>query len=135
MACREVRERHLVGSADFGFDVVNLAGETVWRKPLGHCCSVEKSPIHALRSRTEHAMKSDSACGHDQFAFRSTVGWELLSFTEPRDNGRYTRVETLSWRPEGSNAVDECVVRTQSISRKVFGASLVRRKHRRVDVA
>src|SRR5213595_1999242 len=40
VACREVRERHLVAATNFGIHVVNLAGETVWRKPLCHCVSV-----------------------------------------------------------------------------------------------
>src|SRR3989442_14990952 len=40
VACREVRERHLVGATNFGIHMVNLAGETIWRKPLCHCVSV-----------------------------------------------------------------------------------------------
>src|SRR6202030_2671248 len=75
VACRKVRERHLVGAANFGIHVVNLAGETVGRKPLGHCVSVQKCAIDALGLRPEHAMKSDGSCGHEQFSFRLLVWW------------------------------------------------------------
>jgi hypothetical protein len=40
-ACREVRERHLVGAAYVGIDMVNLAGEAVWRKSLGDRVGVQ----------------------------------------------------------------------------------------------
>ena len=32
----EIRERHFVGAADFGVQLVDLAGESVRRKPFGH---------------------------------------------------------------------------------------------------
>src|SRR5439155_1203753 len=35
-SCGEIRERHLVGAAHLGIQVVNLANESVWRKPFGH---------------------------------------------------------------------------------------------------
>ena len=38
----EIRERHLVGATDFRVQVVNLAGESVRRKPLGHRVRVEE---------------------------------------------------------------------------------------------
>ena len=65
----EVRERHLVGAADFGVQVVNLAGEPVRRKPFGHRVGVEERPIDSFRRRTQHAVKSDGVCGHDHLAF------------------------------------------------------------------
>src|ERR1700730_18777844 len=40
VAVREVGERHPEGAADFGIHVMNLAGKTVWRKPLGHCVRI-----------------------------------------------------------------------------------------------
>jgi len=73
VACCEVRERHAVGAADFGIHVVNLACETVWRKPLGNCVSVQERSIDAFRIGAEHAVKSDGASGHGRFAFQFTV--------------------------------------------------------------
>jgi hypothetical protein len=40
MSCGEIRERHLVGAAYLGIQVVNLASESVWRKPFGHCVGI-----------------------------------------------------------------------------------------------
>ena len=65
VARREVRERHLVGTADPGIHVMNLAGETVWRDPLRHRVSIQKRPVDPFRIRTEHTVKSDDAYRHD----------------------------------------------------------------------
>src|SRR6266511_2628955 len=62
MPCGEIRERHLVGAADLGIQVVNLASESVWRKPFGHCIGIQERPIDSLRRRTEHAVKPDGVC-------------------------------------------------------------------------
>ena len=62
MSCGEIRERHLVGAADLGIQVVNLAGESVWWKPFGHCVGIQERPIDSLRRRTEHAVKPDGIC-------------------------------------------------------------------------
>ena len=48
LAGGEVRERHLVGAADLGVQVVDLAGESVRRKPLGHRVGVEERPIDSF---------------------------------------------------------------------------------------
>ena len=40
VAGREVRERHFVGAANPGIQVVHLAGKAVRREPLGHCGSI-----------------------------------------------------------------------------------------------
>jgi hypothetical protein len=61
----EISERHLVSAADLGFQVVNLAGEPVWRKPFGHRVGVQERPIDFLWSRAQHAMKPDGVCWHD----------------------------------------------------------------------
>jgi hypothetical protein len=65
VACGEVRERHLVGAADFGIEVVNLARKAVWREPFGHCVWIEERSIDFLRRRTEHSVKLDGRCGHN----------------------------------------------------------------------
>jgi len=65
LSCGEVSERHLVGAADLGFQVVNLAGEPIWRKPFGHRVGVQERPIDFLWSRAQHAMKPDGVCWHN----------------------------------------------------------------------
>src|SRR5207249_9673820 len=67
LACREVRERHLVAAPDSGVHVVNFAGEAVRRKPLRHCDGVEESAVHALGRGAEHAMKADRIRCHGLF--------------------------------------------------------------------
>src|SRR4029453_8613546 len=63
-ACGEIRERHLVGAADFGMEVVNLARKAVRREPFGHCVWIEERPIDFLRRRTGHSVKLDGCWGH-----------------------------------------------------------------------
>ena len=65
MARGEIRERHLEGTADFGVHVMNLARESVRRKPFGHCVGIQERAIDLLRRRTEHAVKPDGICRHD----------------------------------------------------------------------
>jgi hypothetical protein len=48
LARREVRERHLVGAAHLRIDLVDLAGETVWRQPLGHGVRIEEGAVDPL---------------------------------------------------------------------------------------
>src|SRR5438552_4172040 len=62
MSCGEIRERHFVGAADLGIQVVDLAGESVWRKPFGHRVGIQERPIDSLRGRTENAVKPDGVC-------------------------------------------------------------------------
>jgi hypothetical protein len=66
----EVREGHLVRTADFRIYMVNLARKAVRRKPFGHCIWIEECAIEFLRRRTEHSVKPDGACGHEYFSFR-----------------------------------------------------------------
>jgi hypothetical protein len=73
MSCGEIRERHLVGAANFGIQLVNLAGESVWWKPFGHCVRIQERAIDSLRRRTKYTMKSDGVCRHAFVSFRSVV--------------------------------------------------------------
>ena len=59
LAGGEISERHLVGAADFRVQVMNLARESIRRKPLGHCVRIEERPINSLRRRPEHTVESD----------------------------------------------------------------------------
>src|SRR5467141_1304551 len=70
MARGEVCERHLVGTADFRIQMVNLAGKAIRREPFGHCVGIEKRPIDSLGRSTEHTVEPDDVCGHDHFASR-----------------------------------------------------------------
>src|SRR5207245_8913685 len=56
VACREVREGHSVGAADFGIYVVNLAREAVRREPFGHCVCIEACWIDLLGHPAAHAV-------------------------------------------------------------------------------
>src|SRR5262245_17504002 len=59
LASGEVRERHLECAADLRVHVVDLARESVRRKPFRHGVGVQKRPINFFRRRAEHAMKSN----------------------------------------------------------------------------
>lgn len=59
LAGAEISERHPVGAADFGVQVINLARESIRRKPLGHRVRVEERPINSLRRRPKHSVESD----------------------------------------------------------------------------
>jgi hypothetical protein len=65
----EIRERHLVGAADFGLQVMNFAGKPVWGKPFGHRVSIQERPINFLRWCTEDAVKPDRIRRHDFLSF------------------------------------------------------------------
>ena len=67
MARREVREGHLERAADPGVHVMDLAGEAVRRKPLGHSVSVKEGAIDTFRSGPDYAMQSNGVCRHDYF--------------------------------------------------------------------
>src|SRR5512143_955326 len=56
----EIRERHLVGTVDPGIELMNLAGEPIRRKPLGHCIGIQERPIDSLGSSTKYSVKPDS---------------------------------------------------------------------------
>jgi hypothetical protein len=68
LAGGEISERHLVGAADFRVQVMDLASESIRRKPLGQCVRIEERPINSLRRRPEHAVEPDGvyfACQHN----------------------------------------------------------------------
>ena len=69
VAGSKIGERHLESPTDFHIHVMNLAGEAVGWQPLGDGVSFQKGAIDALGIRLEYAVKSDSACSHDQFPF------------------------------------------------------------------
>jgi hypothetical protein len=45
-------------------DVVNLAGEAVWRQPLDHGVWIQKRPKDSLGLRLQDAVKTDATIGH-----------------------------------------------------------------------
>src|SRR6185369_4530872 len=64
---REVCERHFVSASDFGIEMINLAGESIWRKPFRHGARIDEGAVNSLRFGPEHSMKSDGVgivCGH-----------------------------------------------------------------------
>ena len=61
LARSEIREGHLVGSADSGVYVVNLAREAVWGKPLDHGVRIKKRAVNSFGLGLEDPMQSDSA--------------------------------------------------------------------------
>jgi hypothetical protein len=71
LACREVRERHLVRAANAGVDVVNLAGESVWGKPFDLRVRIEERSIDPLGLGPQDSVKADCA-GHDAILLSMT---------------------------------------------------------------
>jgi hypothetical protein len=68
LAGAEISKRHLVGATDFRVQVVDLARESIRRKPLSQCVHIDERPINSLRRRPEHTMKSDGVyfvCRHN----------------------------------------------------------------------
>jgi hypothetical protein len=63
LARREVRERHLVGTANASVCVVNLTCEAVRWQPLYHSVSVEEGAIDFFWRRAKDAVKTD-CIGH-----------------------------------------------------------------------
>jgi hypothetical protein len=55
----EVGEGHFVAAADLGVEVMDFAGESVWREPFGHGVGVEEGAVNALRRGAEDAVKFD----------------------------------------------------------------------------
>ena len=67
LAGREVGERHLETAAHLRVHVMNLACESIGRKPLAHGVGVEESAIYSFWFRPEDAVKSDGMCCHGQW--------------------------------------------------------------------
>ena len=55
----EIGEGHPVATADLGLQVVDFAGEPVWRKPFCHGLGIQESPVDFLRPRAEYTVKAD----------------------------------------------------------------------------
>jgi len=55
----EVGEGHFVGAADFGFEVVDFAGEAVGREPFGLGVGVEEGAIDAFGRGPEDSVEAD----------------------------------------------------------------------------
>jgi hypothetical protein len=66
-AAGEVGEGHFVGAADFGFDVVDFAGEAVGGEPLDLGIGIEEGAIDSFGCGTQYAVKSD--CAWHSFVF------------------------------------------------------------------
>jgi len=67
-ATRKVRERHLVCAANLRLKMMDLARESIWRKPFADCGRIDKCAVDSLRRRREHSMKFDRVriiCCHD----------------------------------------------------------------------
>src|SRR5215813_6847033 len=92
----EVRERHPVGAADPGVQMVNLASKSIRREPLGHCIGIEERPIDSFGCCTEHAMEPDGVCLHvDCSCELANVigiadGWAVMP-RHPRHNDSHWR--------------------------------------------
>ena len=68
LAGGEISKRHLVGAADFRVQLMNLARESIRRKPLSQCVRIEERPINSLRRRPQHTVESDRVyfvCRHN----------------------------------------------------------------------
>jgi hypothetical protein len=59
----EIAERHLVGAADFGVEVMHGAGKAVGRQPLRHGIGLDEGTIDFLGGRCEDAVQADGV-GH-----------------------------------------------------------------------
>lgn len=70
LAGTEVGEGHLLNAADPGLDLMNFAGESVWRKPLGHRIGIQERAVNPLRCCPEHSVKSNGGC----------VVWHIFPF-------------------------------------------------------
>lgn len=55
----EISEGHLVAAADFRVQMMDLARESIRRKPLAQGVSIEEGPINSLWRRLEHTVESD----------------------------------------------------------------------------
>src|SRR5690606_7600786 len=61
LAGGEVRERHPVGTAYPGIQLVHLAGEPIGRQPLDHRVRIQECPIDPFGRSPEDTVKTDGA--------------------------------------------------------------------------
>src|SRR6185295_2934803 len=78
MPCGEVREGHLVRTADLGLDVLDLACEAVRRQPLCHGIGIEERSIDPLRWCTKYPVKLDGVLGHCLFSLLCDGRWAVI---------------------------------------------------------
>src|SRR5689334_25180819 len=83
MAGSEICERHLVRTADLGVLLVNLARESVGRKPFGHRICLEERPIDSLGCCAQHAVKLDGVWHHLLLSYALSITWKSYSFIMP----------------------------------------------------
>jgi hypothetical protein len=68
LAGAEIREGHPVAAADFPVCLMNLAGESIRRKPFDHGVRIQERAIDPLRLCAEHSVESNGvgvAGGHN----------------------------------------------------------------------
>jgi hypothetical protein len=94
----EVGERHLERAIDLRVQVMNLARESIWRKPLGHRIRIQERAINPLRRRAEHSVKSNCVgivCCHICFVFSlfiiTTNGTITSGHFSQKIHARYSR--------------------------------------------
>ena len=68
LAGGEIGERHFVRAADVGVHLMDLAGESVRRKPFGHRVRIEERTIDFLGVARSTAVKSDRVVLHVYFS-------------------------------------------------------------------
>src|SRR5215212_634842 len=91
----EIGERHAVSASDFCVEVMNLARESIWRKPFHHCVCIEKCAVNSLRRCMEHSVESDSvcvACCHNFLLFMDY--WRTIAFAQGQNECGLTSVPT-----------------------------------------
>ncbi len=96
----EIRERHLVGAADFRVQVMDLARESIWRKPFRQGVRIEKGPINSLRRRPEYTVESDGIYFvdlHNFSGFKHQVSDRCTKCSFLR---RRERALQDNWRPQ-----------------------------------
>src|ERR1700730_10103921 len=69
----KVRKRHFIGATNFGINMVDLASETIWRKPFSHRVGIKKRSIASLRGCPQHAMKPNCVGSHNSSPFPCDV--------------------------------------------------------------
>jgi hypothetical protein len=71
-----------VAAADFRIHLVDLAGESIRRKPFRHRVGIKECAVDGLRCGAEHAVKANCVGCHDCLCCRSALiamQWEIES--------------------------------------------------------
>jgi hypothetical protein len=88
LAGREVGERHFEGAADLGVQVMDLGGESVRWKPLGHGIGVEECAIHFFGRRTKDPVQTNGTGGHDIIPLMKGDDFRFGEYTESTNEDR-----------------------------------------------